>query len=162
MPNKLTLKVEQYGPVFSGSATFIVLCVFKDATLSHFVEHDLSIEALYSAVFDWASIQTGFLFGIFGFIASKGDGFIGEIRNSMPMKHFIKYTKWAIYIGFILTITSMPLIVLDKKAADIDDTWFYIIALWFSMFVWAFLAFARTAYIFGVLVAVEDRHRIKG
>jgi len=40
---------------------------------------------------------------------------------------------------------------------------FWIVAVWFSFFVWAFFAFLRVAFSFGIMVATPDRkERIAG
>lgn len=151
---------EAYGPVASGLLTFILLWLARDKLLPLMGEDKISITNLFSAIFGWASIQTGCVFAIYGFVAGKNDGFIGEVRQTRSMKRYSTYIMRAIISGFILTITSMPLIVWRFTITKEDHYLFVVIAVWFSIFVWAFLSFARVAYIFGLLVRVADATRI--
>jgi hypothetical protein len=111
-------------------------------------------------VFGWTAIQTGCLFAIYGYVAGKSDGFVGEIRFSRSMRRYNSYLKRATAIGFLLTATSMPLIVWHHKVTSDDTYWFILVAIWFSLFVWAFVSFARVAYIFGILIRVGEPAQI--
>jgi hypothetical protein len=116
----------------------------------------LSVGNLFSAVFGWASIQTGCVFAIYGFIAGKTDGFIIEIRNTRSMRRFNSFIMRAIVSGFVLTLTSMPLIAWKFTVTTDDKLLFAVFATWFALFVWAFFSFARVAYIFGLLVRYDE------
>jgi hypothetical protein len=144
--------VEQFGPLAGAVVTFATVFYFKDHILDLSKREFISITELYTAVFDWASIQSGFLFGIYGFIAGKNDGFIGEIRHTRSMQIYNKYLWRAIVVGFSLTASTIPLLVTQYEPKADSQVLFYIVVLWVSLFVWAFLAFARVAYIFGILV----------
>jgi hypothetical protein len=150
---------EAFGPFVCGITTFVLLNLYQQKMLELIVNEVLSVENLYNAVFGWAAIQTGCLYAIYGFVAGRTDGFIGEIRFSRSMVRYNSYLKRATSIGFLLTFTSMPLIVWHHKVSTSDATWFWIVSLWFSLFVWAFVAFIRVAYIFGILVKVGEPKR---
>lgn len=159
---RLSWFIEAYVPAVCGLLALGLLWVSRGRLLPLLAEGKISVSNLFSAVFGWASIQTGCVFAIYGFVAGKADGFIGEVRHTRSMRRFTTYIKRAIISGFILTIFSMPLMVLNFQMS-IENTRLYLgIAAWFSVFVWAFLSFARVAYIFGLLVQVEDVKRIPG
>lgn len=148
---------ETCGPLIAGILTFSLFAFFKPQTLAVVAANkDLSFSGLYNAIFDWSSIQTGFLFAIYGFVAGKTDGFIGEIRQTRSMSRYNTYLKRAILIGFVLTLVSMPMIVLNHQIGPEDHYWYWIVALWLSLFAWAFCSFARVAYIFGILVRIKE------
>jgi hypothetical protein len=154
--------VEAFGPIVAGVLTLALLWSFRWSIIPWMAADKLSVGNLFSAVFGWASIQTGCVFAIYGFVAGKNDGFIGEVRRTRSMKRFSTYIMRAIMSGFLLTVTSMPLIVW-KFTIALDDKYLYLmIVAWFALFVWAFLSFARVAYIFGVLVRVQDSDKVGG
>ena len=159
---KIFWLIEAYGPITCGALTLLALWYLRGSLLPLMAEDRISIGNLFSAIFGWASIQTGCVYAIYGFIAGKTDGFIGEVRNTRSMKRYSTYIKRAIFSGFILTVFSMPLIVWKFKIELDDYKLFLGIAAWFSVFVWAFLSFARVAYIFGILIRIEDVRKIKG
>lgn len=154
--------VEAYGPAACGVLVLILLWLTRGRLLPLMADNKISIGNLFTAIFGWASIQTGCVFAIYGFVAGKNDGFIGEVRHTRSMRRFNTYIKRAILSGFVLTIGSMPLIVWNFGAGSVDVKVYTVIAIWFSVFVWAFVSFARVAYIFGILVRAEDVERIPG
>jgi hypothetical protein len=143
-----------------GITGLVLLVYFKTTVMQLSVDSKISVTNLYNAIFDWTAIQTGCLFGIYGFVAGKNDGFIGEIRNTRSMKRYGVYIRRAMYIGFVLTLTSIPLIVTNYKIEKDDHLLYYIVAVWFSLFLWAFCSFARVAYIFGILIRVNEPAQI--
>jgi hypothetical protein len=158
--SKVLYNLERFGPLAFGLLVFGLLLYFR-ADIQDLSSHRrINVSALYSAVFGWASIQTGFLFSVYGFIASKTDGFIAEIKGSRAMTLFKRYTMRAMLIGFGLTLLTIPLIVTGDQ--PLTDSRFYVSAAWFSVFAWAFAAFLRVALNFGLIVSVPDRKVIPG
>jgi len=153
----LKLWLERFGPFVLGVGTFATLLWIEDGVIVLFSSKALSLSSLYAAIFDWSAIQTGFLFGVYGFVVGRTEGFVGALRGTQMMSLFQGYTKKATVIGFLLTIISIPLIVATPEPTP-GDSWLYMsVAAWFSIFIWAFLAFLRVAYLFGSIVRVPDR-----
>lgn len=140
--------------------SFALLWWFREAILPLMVADKISVSNLFTAIFGWASIQTGCVFAIYGFVGGKTDGFIGEVRHTRSMKRYNTYIKRAIWSGFLLTLSSMPLIVWKFTPAEITVPLFLLFAFWFSVFVWAFFSFARVAFIFGVLTQVGEPSKV--
>lgn len=151
---------EAYGPAACGLLTFAVLYWQRSQILPLMEADKISVSNLCSAVFGWASIQTGCVFAIYGFVAGKTDGFIGEVRRTRSMRRYTIYLKRAIWTGFLITFTSMPLIVWKFVPQEIGIQSYLVLSAWFSLFVWALLSFARVAFIFGILIRVNDAERI--
>lgn len=153
---------ERFGPMLVAIACTAVLLWQRDAITRAYAEEQIDFAALYGAVLDWSAIQTGFLFGIFGFVAGKNDGFVAALRDTPEMSLFIGYMKWAIFFGFVLTVTSIPLIVFKFSIGNGEHWRYFAFLLWSMLAVWGFLAFARVAYVFGILVRTKDKLRIPG
>jgi hypothetical protein len=141
-------------------ASFIFLAIFRDSVSAKFVPGGWSLGNLYSAIFNWAALQSGFIFSVYGFVVAKQDGFVAAARGTAFMAGFIKYNKRAIISGFILTLSSIPLLVINPELKPGDWGAFFALALWFSLFVWAFISFLRVAFIFGLIARVRDREEI--
>lgn len=155
--------IERFAPLALGLATLVVIYFSRAEIAAHFKPNGWNAESLYSAVFNWASVQSGFVFGIYGFIVSKRDGFIGEIANTRTFAELTRYARRAYLTGFALTFASLPLTVAQPSISDPASRAFLIAAIWFAAFIWTFCAFLRVAFIFGALVAVPDRReRIPG
>ncbi|MQB19028.1 hypothetical protein DXT90_00110 [Agrobacterium tumefaciens] len=158
--NKFLFFVERYGPLLFGAMIFIAALWYKSDLQQLSQEKTISVAGLYSAVFGWASIQTGFLFSVYGFIATKNDGFLAEIRGTGAMLLVKRYTLRAMLMGFLLTIITIPLIVIGEQI--VFQAQFYLSALWFAIFAWAFAAFLRVALNFGQIISVKDKVTIPG
>lgn len=103
------------------------------------------------------------MFAIYGFIVTKRDGFVGMIVSGGSYERFLGFTKRACLGGFALSITSLPLLIATPKVEATSQYLYWIQAGWFSLFVWAFCAFLRVAFSFGVIVGTPDRpERIPG
>ena len=156
------LIVERYFPAGAGIALFGALYYFGDVIVAGSNNNTLNLSILYSAVFDWSAIQTGFLFGIIGFIAGKNDGFIKELQDTPQMGYFHSYQKSAIALGFLITFTSIPLMVTGMTVLSVDGWRYLVFCAWASVSLWAFFAFVRVAYIFGIIIRVRDKRRVNG
>lgn len=130
--------------------------LFRDMIAAKFSPNGWDQNNLYGAIFNWSSIQSGFVFGIYGFIVTKRDGFVGRIMPGVSYKRFLAFTKRACFGGFVLTIASLPLVVASPKVNPATPAIYFLIALWFALFVWAFGAFLRVAFSFGIIVATPD------
>ena len=140
-----------------GALALAVSAYFRNEIAAHFAPGGWQPGNLYNAVFNWASIQSGFVFGIYGFIATKQGGFIGELANGRILDELMGYARRAYLTGFGLTFLSLPLMVVSPKIDNVSDASFWVVSAWFAAFIWTFCAFLRVAFIFGMIVAVPDR-----
>lgn len=148
---------ERYAPVVFGFATLALIGLYRFDIALKFEPGGWDAAGLFGAVFNWASIQSGFVFGIYGFIVSKQDGFAGEVARGRSFDRLLAYARRAYLTGFVLTFVSLPIMVAGPSIADPNATSFLVVAVWFSAFVWTFCAFLRVAFIFGLIAAVPDR-----
>ncbi|MER9242543.1 hypothetical protein [Mesorhizobium sp. M0633] len=159
---KIRYLLERFGPSTLALVSAVLIYYYRAPLSNGAYQEHISFSGLYSSVFDWASIQTGFLFGIYGYVAGKSDGFIGAVKNTPAMTLFIGYTKVATYLGFLVTFFSIPLIVVDFSITP-AAWWRYAIFIGWSFFsIWAFFAFLRVAYVFGHLIRPADQNRVVG
>lgn len=134
-----------------------LLIYYRVSVSQQFDENKWDPSNLYGAVFDWSSIQSAFIFAIYGFIVTKKDGFAGAIVGGQTYERFLSFTRRACLGGFVLTIVTLPLVIASPAVSGASRIEYYSIALWFSFFVWAFGAFMRVAFSFGIIVATPDR-----
>lgn len=154
--------VEKFGPVFLAAISCLGLYYFRADLVRLSASKEIDFSNIYSSVFDWSSIQTGFLFAIFGFVAGKTDGFIQRIKNTPSMKLFLKYTKRALFLGFAITFASIPMTVMSFDIAKGANWKFHVFTAWSFLAIWGFFSFLRVAYIFGDLIKVKDDTRVAG
>lgn len=157
------LIIERVGPLGISAASIVLIVCYADEIVAQFQASDgWQVASLYDAVFNWSAIQTGFAFGVFGFVVGKNDGFIQEIRDMLAMKRFLGYVRRANIGGFTLTIFSLPLTIANPNISATDSVMFFFVVAWFGLFVWTFFAFLRVAYGFGHLSSVRDQPEFYG
>ncbi len=154
--------VERFGPISLAALSSLLLYYFRSDLIHLSISGDINVSNIYSSVFDWSSIQTGFLFAIFGFVAGKTDGFIHRIKDTPEMRLFLKYTKRALLLGFAITFASIPMTVTSFDIAKGASWKFHVFAAWSFLSVWGFFSFLRVAYIFGDIIKVKDDTRVVG
>lgn len=157
----VALFAERYGPLILGFVAISLVGFSRSAILIKFSSHAWATSDLYSAVFNWSAIQTGFAFAVYGFVAGKSDGFVDALKETFAMRRFLRYVKAANVGGFLLTITSIPLTITNPSPSQ-SGLVFWIIAFWLGLFVWTFFAFLRVAFNFGRLANVRDREPFYG
>lgn len=151
----IALFLEEWGPILCGVLVLVALVVFYSSVSGRFGEDKWQSDGLYSAIFDWSAIQTGFAFGVYGFVIGKTDGFVAKLKNTTAMNRFVNYIKRANMTGFLLTLGSIPLIVVNPSVST-SFAAYLVVAVWFSVFVWSFMSFLRLAYNFGIIASVKD------
>lgn len=158
----IALAFEMLSPLALALGAMVAIYVYAPEIASNFAPSGTwQAASLYGAVFNWSAIQTGFAFGVYGFVMGKSSGFIAEIRDERPTKRFMGYVKRANIGGFLLTILSLPLTIVNPPVTGQGVSFFLVVA-WFGLFVWTFAAFLRIAYGFGHLSSVRDQPEFYG
>lgn len=160
---KASLVIEQYAPIILTVVFALAIYLSAPAIIAKFEPTDgWQVSSLYGAVFNWSAIQTGFAFGVYGFVVGKNDGFVQEIRDKLAMRRFLSYVRRANVGGFVLTVTSLPLTIANPAISDRHSVLFFVLIAWFCLFLWTFMAFLRVAYGFGKLSSVRDQPEFYG
>lgn len=157
------LLIEQFGPLAISAASVLAIYILAPSIIAKFAAEDgWQVSSLYGAVFNWSAIQTGFAFGVYGFVVGKNDGFVKEIREKLAMHRFLGYVRRANVGGFVLTVASLPLTITNPSFSAANSLIFFVVLTWFGLFLWTFLAFLRVAYGFGHLSSVRDQPEFYG
>lgn len=157
----IIFQLERRGPFVLAALVAGLLFYFRVPIIAREEAREIDFSNLYSAVFDWSAIQTGFLFGIFGYVSGKATGFIKSVEDTSEMGLFVRYQKTAMALGFIVTFCCIPLMVTGFEVSSGKFS-YYIFLTWAFVSVWAFFSFARVAYIFGILIRPKDQKKFLG
>jgi hypothetical protein len=157
----VALLVERFSPIVLSLLCVAFIGLFKGVILTEISRSGVNLANLYSSVFNWSAIHVGFAFGVYGFLLSKSDGFIGEVRKTVAMARFISYVRRGAVGGFALTLVSVPITVVSPDPASSTFS-FWAVSLWFGLFVWTFLAFVRIAFNFIRLTTVPEQEPFYG
>lgn len=132
------------------------ICIwYQDQILLWILRSSTDLNRVYSAVFGWSSIQTAFMFSVYGYITGSSSKFLKAIRGTSAIRQFHTDVWKALFAGFTLTFTSLALIIVGVEPVKIG-IFFYIIVTWLLFFFWALLLFLQVAYDFGVVIRTKD------
>lgn len=149
------MKIIRYLPSIVAITAFITLVCFsaKISTCLEYYEQNAVIkwDNLYTAVFDWAAIQTGFVFGVYGFVIGSPSSFMQAIDETPVFKRFKLGIITSLVAGSVLTVLSLPLLIFPLKPFASGEPAKYILFVWFALFIYALLSFFKTAYLFTLM-----------
>jgi len=98
-------------PILFGMVAALLWYRFGPSIVKIAADKSWHLDQLYTAVFGFLSITTGFLATFYGTIQSVSDGFIGRIRETRVMNKFLLYLKQGIVAGFAVTILTIPMMI---------------------------------------------------
>ncbi|GEO99991.1 hypothetical protein [Methylobacterium haplocladii] len=148
---------ESWSPFVLAATAFCTLIFFRVEITQDFVTYKLSLPQLYTAIFGWASVMTGFQFGVYSLIFSKTDGFISRISSTKALEKFMSYTKRAVTLGFALTIFGIPLLIINADMDGLSVIMYCIGTLYVSLFIYSFAATVRVAKLFAIMAKIKTK-----
>jgi hypothetical protein len=118
--------------------------------VEQFATEAWDLGAFYSAVFDWASIQAAFLFGVYAFFLSRSEPFIQAIAGSQGFKLLRKYVVRTLYLSMALSVIALPMVV-SPLVPDEGEIGPAFVILWLNavLLTYTFLCFLKVIRVFG-------------
>ena len=107
--------------------------------------HNWNIPAIYGAIFDLYSILTGLLFAVYGIVLTGANPFMQSLRRTKVYALYRVTLKQAIYLGFIVTLGTIPLLILEPKEVKAGSELNFALSLWAGASVTGFHLFLRLA-----------------
>ena len=103
------------------------------------------LDQMYTAVFGFAAVTTGYLATFYGTIQSMSSGFVHRIRGTKVFVSFLGYTRSAIKIGFACAVLSAVMMVFTPLPT-VRYSWSNVSsAVWIFVSVWTIISFYRVA-----------------
>lgn len=106
-----------------------------------------SAAGLYAAVFSWASIQTGFLFGIYTFIVPRAEPFVKAVSGSPAFAAFKRYMLRVTYLTLCVAVPAFGLMVVNPRPSA-GGLSAIAMAAWLALFVYSVLCFLKVVRSF--------------
>lgn len=154
---KLEYRWERLYPLLFGVATVPLVYWKMTAVFEAMLKYGWKIENIYSSAFNIATVATPFLFTFYTMFVTTETGFIGRMKRTNAYKMTVQYTLRAIWLGALLSVTSLPLIIASPAPIKSDDPWNWFIAIWCGLLVYTLAAFVRAARQFGVFISVHAK-----
>jgi len=136
--------VRPYGEAI-GAVCALILIVWQAPWLSaRFADssNPWSASGLYSGVFSWASIQSGFLFAIYAFVMPRTEPFIKAVSSTFHFKKFKSYMLRTTYLTLFVALISLVLMVWNPVPVADGGTGAALLG-WVVLSVYSFLCFLK-------------------
>lgn len=151
---------EQIYPFVLGLLAAVAWIIFGADVVVYAGHHNWHLDQLYTAVFAFLAVTTGFLATFYCTIQCMSEGFIQRICNTRTLSGFLAFTKHAIIIGFIMSLVSIPMMVVTPLPTTSFSLGSLIVAVWLGVAVYAVASFYRVASLFFFLFEARiDRGR---
>ncbi|MGU3496301.1 hypothetical protein ACLBXM_19855 [Xanthobacteraceae bacterium A53D] len=156
----LAAQFERWAPLFAGSIALSLTLLLREAAVNFIAEYKISISQLITGIFGWASVMTGYIFGVYGIIIGKSDGFVQKIKETKSMSRFLGFVSTCLFLGILLTLLGIPLLVVDMSSGNITKFSYIASSIYFGIFVWSLAACFRVAIIFYTIMRVKAISRL--
>ncbi|MDE2167488.1 MAG: hypothetical protein KGJ66_14260 [Alphaproteobacteria bacterium] len=150
---------ERLYPLGIGIVTVGVWLLLGHKIVAFCVKEQWHIEQMYTAVFAFLAITTGFLATFYCTILCMSEGFVGQIKDTEKMRGFLGFVKGAILLGFIVSIASIPMMVAEPVPVKQFSVAAFVVAFWIGASAWAIAAFYRVASLFFFLFEARIKPR---
>src|SRR5262245_16937511 len=134
---RIEARIEANYPAIFGIASGVLALAYAPDFFALIADKRWKIEAVYSSVFNFSGISTAFLFAFYTFVAVTERGFLGQARTSRYFRLTMKYAVRAIILGFLLTIVSIPMMIIEPSPKEWSGLPYYAVAAWLALTGWA-------------------------
>lgn len=150
---------ERFYPLCIGIAVAVLWLLWGHKIVAVCVKENWHIDQMYTAVFAFLAITTGFLATFYCTIVCMSDGFVRLIRDTKKMQGFLRFAKRAIILGFFVSLASIPMMVAELAPAEQFSISAFVVGLWLGASAWAIAAFFRVASLFFFLFEAKVEPR---
>lgn len=130
-------------PSMAGAFAFACVIVWRVPISNGLSSEDWDVGALYAAIFDWSSIQSAFLFGIYAFLLGRTEPFLKAIAETPAFERMRAHVRLTMIAALILTLVALPLLV----ARPIPSSSLCSFSLWAFGLLAFFTAYTSASFI---------------
>lgn len=145
------LVFEKYAHIVAGAAMCVLSVVYSHHWFTFIVAQQWDYGAIYSSIFDLATVYSALLFGFVGYFRTVRHKFIEALPERLYWGS-IRYAEHGFALGMTLMLVSIPLIVIQPRPEASFDLWSFVFGLWAFLAVSAIIAFVRASQIFWTLM----------
>jgi uncharacterized membrane protein len=142
LADKIGARWEAAYPSVTGIAAGVVAYLYAP-------EHKWAIENIFVAIFTLGTVTAGFGLAIYTFLLTTESGFIGKTKRSIYYRHLLKYVLIATIASAILSIVSIPGMVVKDVPRPYSLHAIYI-AVWAGVGGWTVGSLFRAGHLFSI------------
>jgi len=150
---------ERCYPLCIGALTAVVWLFWGDRLVAICVKEQWHIDQMYTAIFAFLAITTGFLATFYCTIVCMSDGFVRQIRDTKKMWGFLGFVKRGIILGFAVSLASIPMMIAAPAPTEHFSISAIVVSTWLGCAAWAVAAFYRVASLFFFLFEARTEPR---
>ncbi len=152
---RIEYRWEQSYPLLLG-VTIAPLCAwYIPVIFPAMVKAGWKTENIYSSAFNISTVATPFLFTFYTIFVTTETGFIGRMKRANAYRMTVNYTVRAMWLGALLSVASLPFIIVSPAPDAYSDPWTWAVAGWSGLTVATVSAFLRACRQFGIFISVH-------
>lgn len=144
----IAYSIERQGPKTLVAVAGVSFVIWGNVFFEKAVAEKWAIDSLYSAIFDVSSIVCAFLFSFLIFIKTTENRFLSSFRQDRLYGVMTRDFLASIFSSFILTVVTIPLIVVVPKPELLMNVWFLVVLIWFCLVGYVIACTFRSGYQF--------------
>jgi hypothetical protein len=158
LKNQIYNLIWDWTPVFLGFVAFIVFNIWRSFIYDYNeLITQIDEKKMYSSVFGWSTVQSGFLFASYGFFASASSKFFDYLKRTDFILRLLDNVRSGTASTFILAFCSIPLMVLEPDWSSSSPLLLLLIGIWLGIVSWATAEFLRILFVFWRITAPKHR-----
>lgn len=154
-PRRIRLLYERYAYLVVAGLAFLPSAAYVNNAYAFMQERLWNYSALYSTVFDVATVFTALLFAFVVYFRTTKSALL-EAMPSRLLLGATQYARSAFSAGLLLILVSIPFIVAEPLPTETFDLPSFLVALWISLTISTITLFLRASRIFWTIISAES------
>jgi hypothetical protein len=150
--NHLRLWAERNSHVAAGVLTLGISAGLSHIPFQQMVANGWDYGALYSSIFDLATVYSALMFGFVTYFRTAQSRFLERISPRL-FQGAIDYAQSAFSLGLLLIVLSIPYILWEPVPNAPWSRESFAFAFWFGLTVAAIVAFLRASKLFWIIMS---------
>jgi hypothetical protein len=139
-------------PTVSGVVVAVLWLFIGSKVVAVCEDNKWHLDQIYTAMFGFLAITTGFLATFYGTLQSVSSGFLDKMRGTRTLGSFMSYTRGAIVLGLITSLLSVIMMVAAPLPLQNFTLASFFMSLWMGLIICALCSFYRSARWFFFLL----------
>ncbi|WP_182482224.1 hypothetical protein [Henriciella barbarensis] len=149
---RIRLVFQDFGHVLLGVCTLTAALVLAPYAFKLMIENGWNYAAIYSSVFDVATVFTALLFAFVVYFRTSKSEYLSALPKRL-LDQATAFSQRAFWWGMGLILISVPLIVIEPAPVEAFGAFSALVAVWVGIAATAASAFWQASSIFWIIVS---------
>lgn len=153
--------IERLLPALATIGAFVSYLIWGVDFAAFALAKGWQISSLYASVFDLSSIVCAFLLTFLILVKTTNNRVLNAYRARPEYKVLISHFVRSVVSAFVLTIATMPFLIIVPISTDSGSIEYMLVGVWFAFAAYSLSAAVRSAYEFVAVIDAAYSSRFK-